>query len=381
MDVNLPPVDSAGLGDAYAHGVIPRLDLAADAADLTTALVAVPSVHPGEGPLADAVAAALGECAHLRVDRHGNSVVARTDRSAPLRVIVAGHLDTVPGAPDQRTERTPGSVYGLGAADMKSGVAIALRLAAALTEPVHDLTFIFYDGEEVAERHNGLGALSRVHPEWLTGDLAILMEPSAAGVEAGCQGTAVMEVRLVGVRAHVARWWRGDNAIHRSADVLDAVRGYVPRQPVIDGLGYREALQVVGIAGGVATNVVPDEAVITLNHRFAPDRTLAEAVAHVSAVLEASAPGAAVRLIDGRDGALPGLSSPLIGDFLDAVRVSPRPKLGWTDVARFARLGMPALNYGPGDPQVAHTAQEHVPVRDLHEVESGLRRFLTGEVS
>lgn len=355
----------------------PPLDLTAEAADLTAALVAVPSVHPAEGPLADAVADALRSLGHLRIDRHGNTVIARTDLGAPLRIILAGHLDTVPGAPDQRTERTEAAVYGLGAADMKAGVAIALRLAAALTEPACDLTFIFYDGEEVAEHHNGLGALSRSHPEWLTGDLAILMEPSAAGVEAGCQGTAVIEVRLGGVRAHVARWWRGDNAIHRSADVLDAVRGYVPRQPVIDGLSYREALQVVGISGGVATNVVPDEAVVTVNHRFAPDRTLAEAVAHITGVLEAAVPGAAVRLIDGREGALPGLSAPLVGDFLDAVRVSPRPKLGWTDVARFAQLGIPALNYGPGDPQVAHTAAEHVAVRDLHEVECGLRRFLT----
>lgn len=353
------------------------LDLAAEAADLTAALIDVPSVHPGEGPLADAVAAALAGLGHLRLDRHGNTVVARTQAGCPTRVILAGHLDTVPGAPGQRTGATADSVYGLGAADMKSGLAVALRLAAHLDQPRRDLTFVFYDGEEVEERHNGLGALVRAHPEWLAGDLAILMEPSRAGVEAGCQGTAVLEVRVPGRRAHVARWWRGDNAIHTSADVLAAVRGFLPRQPVIDGLPFREALQVVGISGGVASNVVPDEATLTVNHRFAPDRTLGAAVAEASALLEAAVPGVSVRLVDGREGALPGLSAPLVAEFCATVGAVPRPKLGWTDVARFAQLGMPALNFGPGDPEVAHSADEHVRRADLRSVEEALRGFLT----
>ncbi|HZE67604.1 MAG TPA: succinyl-diaminopimelate desuccinylase [Sporichthyaceae bacterium] len=349
------------------------LDLSLDGPALAADLVARPSISGTEGPLADAVEKALRSLPHLTVDRDGDAVVARTQRGKAERVVIAGHLDTVPAAGNLSARVEADRLYGLGACDMKGGVAVALRLAATLTDPARDVTYVFYDNEEVAAELNGLGRLARTHPDWLTADFAVLMEPSNAGVEAGCQGTLRVEVTARGVRAHSARAWRGENAIHGAGEILDRLRAYEPRRPMVDGLEYREGLSAVFVRGGVAGNVIPDECVVTVNHRFAPDRSAEQALDHVREVFD----GFEVACLDIAPGALPGLARPAAAAFLAATGRPPAPKFGWTDVARFSELGVPAVNYGPGDPSLAHAAGEYVELREIRECEERLRTWLS----
>jgi succinyl-diaminopimelate desuccinylase len=222
--------------------VNPGLDLDLDGAALTAQLVDIPSVSGDEGPLADAVESALRSREHLTVHRDGNVIVARTMLGRPQRVILAGHLDTVPlaGNLPSRTERS--RLYGCGTTDMKSGVAVQLRLAADVTSPVRDVTYVFYDCEEVAADRNGLLRLSRSNPELLAGDFAVLMEPTTGEIEGGCQGTLRAEITAAGKRAHTARSWMGRNAIHQAGPILDVLRGYTAREPDVDGLRYHEGL-------------------------------------------------------------------------------------------------------------------------------------------
>jgi len=352
---------------------VPALDLTADIVSLTAALVDIPSESLDEQVIADAVEAALRELPHLEVVRDGHTIVARTSLGRPQRVVIAGHLDTVPANGNLPSRLEDGILHGLGTCDMKGGVAIALQMAATVPEPVRDVTYVFYDGEEIAAEFNGLGRLARERPELLAGDFAILMEPSNAGVEAGCQGTMRADIRTTGERAHTARAWMGSNAIHALAPVLDGLNAYVPRTVDIDGLTYREGLNAVAISGGVSGNVVPDEAVVTVNYRFAPDRSEEQAHQHLQETFE----GFGLTITDSAPGALPGLSHPAAAAFVEAVGGEVNPKFGWTDVAQFTLLGVPAVNYGPGDPTFAHKADEHVPVEHLHRVRDRLEKWLT----
>lgn len=355
------------------------LDLTSDPVELTAQLVDIPSVSGSEDAIATAVESALREQApHLEVVRNQQAVLARTDLGRASRVVLAGHLDTVPVNDNLPVRRTGSGdeevLHGCGTADMKSGVAVMLHAAATLADPKYDLTFVFYDCEEVEAERNGLGRIERELPEWLDGDLAVVCEPSNAVIEAGCQGTMRIEIELTGTRAHTARAWMGENAIHAAQPVLQRLVDYVPRQPVIDGLQYHEGLQAVRIDGGVAGNVVPDRCVVTVNHRFAPDRTLAEAEAHLREVFS----GFDITVVDAAPAARPGLIEPAARELVAASEGEPVAKLGWTDVARFAARGLPAVNFGPGSPTVAHTKQEHVSAADIRRCSEVLKRFLAG---
>jgi succinyl-diaminopimelate desuccinylase len=350
-----------------------QLDLFADAAELTAQLVDIESVSGAEGPIADAIEAALRALPHLTVDRDGHAVVARTSLGLAERVILAGHIDTVPVAGNLPSRAEQGVLHGCGTTDMKAGVAVQLRLAATVPAPARDVTYVFYDCEEVETERNGLLRLSRRRPELLAGDFAVLMEPTGDVVEGGCQGTLHAEIRASGKRAHSARSWRGRNAIHEAAGILDVLRGYQACQPQIDGLAYHEGLNAVAISGGVAMNVIPDECVVTVNFRFAPDRSAADAQAYIRDMFS----GWDVRVTDAVGGARPGLTEPAAASFVAAVGGTPRAKLGWTDVARFEALGIPAVNFGPGDPQLAHTRDEHIEIAAIAECEARTRRWLT----
>ena len=348
------------------------LDLNRDVVSLTADLVDVPSESFNELPLANAVEAALRQCEHLAVSRVGNTIIAKTELGRRERVVIGGHLDTVPAHDNLPHRLTDERLYGLGACDMKGGVAVALRLAQDVTDAAYDVTYLFYDCEEVASEHNGLAKLALSSPEHLAADFAILMEPSNAQVEAGCQGTLRFEVRARGVRSHSARSWMGDNAIHNAAEILERLNRYHAREVDVDGLMYREGLNAVAITGGVAGNVIPDDCTVTINYRYAPNRSADEAVAHAEEVFE----GFDVVVVDNAPGAMPGLRDEAVQQFVEAVGEPAHPKFGWTDVARFSVLGIPALNYGPGDPSLAHTQGEFVPVADLHRCEDALRSWL-----
>ncbi|MGZ4504531.1 MAG: succinyl-diaminopimelate desuccinylase [Nocardioidaceae bacterium] len=348
------------------------LDLSVDAVTLTENLVNLESVSGNEKEIADAVEGALRALGHLEVSRHGNNVVARTSLGRAERVVIAGHLDTVPLNDNLPARRDEKLLHGLGACDMKGGCAVALRIAATVPEPNRDLTFVFYECEEVEAERNGLGHLARDVPELLEADFAILMEPSDGVVEAGCQGTMRVDVTTHGERAHSARSWTGSNAIHAAAEVLARLQAYEPRTPVIDGLEYHEGLNAVFVSGGVAGNVLPDRCVVSVNYRFAPDRSEAEALAHMREVFD----GFDLEVTDTSPGALPGLTVPAAAAFLEAVGGTANPKFGWTDVSRFSALGVPAVNFGPGDPHLAHKQEEFVPLEQIRSVEAQLRTWL-----
>jgi succinyl-diaminopimelate desuccinylase len=349
------------------------LNLTDDPVALTPALVDVASVSGDEQRITDLVEEALRKTP-LEVLRDGNVVIARSHLGRAQRVLMAGHLDTVPIADNVPSRRDGDRLFGCGTSDMKSGDAVLLHLAATLVEPAYDVTYLLYDNEEVEAEKNGLNRTAATRRDWLDADLAILMEPTNGQVEAGCQGTLRAAVTVPGRRAHSARGWLGGNAIHAAAPLLTTLVRYDAREVDIDGCVYREGLNAVSITGGVAGNVVPDECTVVVNLRFAPDRSEAQALEHVREVLSPYE----VTLLDSAPGALPGLTAPAAAHFIAAVGERPVAKYGWTDVARFAAMGIPAVNFGPGDPNLAHTREESVEVALISRCADVLRRYLTG---
>lgn len=356
---------------------MPQLDLTATSVDLTRTICDIPSVSGEETTLADLIAEAITALPHLEVHRDGDTIVARTNLGRAQRVVIAGHIDTVPINDNVPTRAVAIDgvpfLWGRGTVDMKAGVAVQLKLAAELTDPRVDITWMWYDHEEVDADLNGLTRLARSRPDLFAGDFAILGEPSNGQVEGGCNGNLRAIVRTHGVRAHSARAWIGENAIHKVAPVLARLAEYRPREVPVDGLVYREGLNAVRISGGVAGNVIPDLCEIEVNYRFAPSRSAEDAQQHVRDVFA----GFEVEVVDIAAGARPGLDAPLAQDFVAAVGAEPRPKYGWTDVARFSAMGVPAVNYGPGDPHLAHHDEERVPLAQIDDVERGLRAWLS----
>lgn len=344
---------------------------------LFRAIVDIESVSRNERELADQVEATLRGCPHLTILRDGNAVMARTDLGRDERVIIAGHLDTVP-VDDNLPSTVSGTgdqtiVYGRGTCDMKGGVAVMIWLAQRLSAPNRDVTWIFYDCEEIEETANGLRRLAANHPDWLKADLAVLMEPTSAQIEGGCQGTMRFDITTTGVAAHSARSWLGHNAIHDIVEVLERVRGFEARQIEVDGLVYREGLNATLISGGLASNVVPPSCTVQINYRFAPDKSGEQALELMTELFD----GWTLELRNLSPAARPGLDEPAAAAFVEAVGGEPRPKYGWTDVARFASLGMPAVNFGPADAGKAHAIDEQCPVADLDACVHALQRWLT----
>ena len=349
-------------------------DVSIGVVELARELVDIESVSGNEAHLADRVEATLRSAPHLEVVRVGNTVAARVQCGCDTRVIIAGHLDTVPVEGLLPARREGGQLWGRGAVDMKAGLASHLILALELDSPRVDVTWIFYDQEEVAADRNGLGHFAKAHPEWMSADFAVLGEPSNAGVEGGCNGTLRMTLRAHGKTAHSARPWMGENAIHALATALVALQAFEPETRDVDGLSYRESLSAVGISGGIAGNVVPDRAELTVNFRFAPDRSVADAVSYVEALF----PGFDHEVTDSSPGARPGLNHPLAQSLVEASRPPATPKYGWTDVARFSEMGIPAVNFGPGDAQLAHSAEERVAESEIEAAHQTLRSRLSG---
>jgi succinyl-diaminopimelate desuccinylase len=353
---------------------VPTLDLHQDPVDLTQVLCDIESVSGDERTIADAVESALQPLLHLTVSRFGDAVVARTELGRAERVVLAGHLDTVPLAatPNLPTWYEGDLLHGRGTCDMKGGVAVQLALAARLAEPRHDLTFVFYDGEEVESERNGLGRVAREAPELLAADFAVLLEPTSARVEGGCNGTIRVDVTTHGKAAHSARAWMGDNAIHAAGGVLNRLAAYETQDVEVEGLVFRESLNAVLVHGGVAGNVIPDRCVVTVNYRFAPSKTVEDAEQHLRDLFT----GYDVEVTDAAGGARPGLDRPMAKAFVETVGHEAGPKYGWTDVARFSGLGVPAVNYGPGDPLKAHADDEHVPVDEIRKCLQVLETWL-----
>ena len=351
----------------------PALDLTQDVVALTGAIVDIESVSGNEKPLADAIERELRALEKFEVIRCGDAVLARTESGKDRRIVFAGHIDTVPVAENLPSHIEGGRIYGCGTSDMKAGDAVMLRLAATLDDPAYDVTYIFYDNEEVAADKNGLGRVAREYRHWLYGDLAIVMEPTDGVLEAGCQGTMRARVSTKGLRAHSARSWLGDNAIHKAAEILARLHAYQSETHVIDGMAYREGLNAVRIDGGVAGNIIPDECSVHVNFRYAPDRSSEDAEAFVRTFFD----GFDVEITDNSPAAMPALSDPLMQEFVDFVATPITAKYGWTDVSRFSAFKIPAINYGPGEPNLAHKPEESAQTHLIEESERILRSFLT----
>lgn len=353
-----------------------NLNLAGDVAELTRELVDIESVSGNESHIADAIEKALSSYQHLSITRDGNAVVAMTNLGLAQQVVIAGHIDTVPVADNLPSKlmsfEREQVIWGRGAVDMKAGVAVMLKLAAELTAPLMDLVWVFYDQEEIEASKNGLGRLVENHPELIRGNFAILCEPTAATIEGGCNGTMRIELALSGIKAHSARPWMGSNAIHKLGGVLSVLNAYIPEEIEVEGLVYRESLNAVMVSGGVATNVIPDQASLILNYRFAPSRSVAQAAEYLRNLLS----DFDFTVVDSAAGARPGMNSPEAKAFVEAVAAPVNPKYGWTDVARFSEMGIPSVNYGPGDPNKAHADDENVPASQIYACEAGLRKFL-----
>lgn len=344
----------------------------------TAELVAVASESLDEAKLADQVEAELRGIEGLTVDRVGDNVVARTTQGRDTRLVLAGHLDTVPANGNAEPRIEGDTLWGLGSADMKGGLAVMLTLAHEVPAPAVDVTYVFYVGEEIASVHNGLGHLFRDRPDLVAGDVALLGEPTDALIEAGCQGSMRVAITLTGHRAHTARPWMGRNAIHRAGALLTALASYESRRPVLDGCEFRESVEAVAIEGGVAGNVVPDRVTVTVNVRFAPDRSAEQAEADLRALVgDVLEPDDDWKVVDVAIAAPPGLDHPILAALRDGGALGVRAKLGWTDVARFAAAGIPAANFGPGDPTLAHTPEERVERTSLDTTYRAVRALLT----
>ena len=353
-----------------------KLNLLGDVAELTRQLCDIESVSGNEAQIADAIEQALAPFSHLSVVRDGNAIVASTKLGRAKQVVIAGHIDTVPVAENLPTKlmsfEREQVIWGRGTVDMKAGVAVMLKLAAEITDPAFDVVWVFYDQEEIEASKNGLGRLVKNHPELIKGSFAILCEPTSATIEGGCNGTMRVEISLSGIKAHSARPWMGSNAIHKIGGVLNILNAYIPEEIDVDGLVFRESLNAVLVSGGIASNVIPDSATVTVNYRFAPSRSIEQATDYLKTVFA----DYELRVIDSASGARPGMNSPEAQAFVAAVKASVSPKFGWTDVARFSEMGIPSVNYGPGDPNKAHADDENVPASHIYACEAGLRNFL-----
>ena len=345
-------------------------------------IMAVYSVSDAEGPLTDRVERFLKRYPHLQVHRDGDTIVDTVPvlDNFPPKWLAPGD----PLIDKDVAEMYPGTpvMWGRGATDMKASDAVLLYLAATLTDSKVDLTFVFYDHEEVAAEYNGLGRVVEDHPDWIQGDFAIIGEPTSCGIEAGCNGTMRFDVIANGVAAHSARAWMGDNAIHKAAEILNRLVAHKDEAVDVDGLIYQEGLNATLISGGNGTNVIPSECRVHVNYRFAPDKTLAEAKALMigegaeSELGNGEHPatggffhGFDIEMRDESPSARPGMSDPLVQSLVKLVEErtgrQPLAKLGWTDVARFSQLGVPAVNLGAGSPLLAHKNNEQVPNSDL----------------
>ncbi len=366
-------------------GVIPSAKPSSqhDLLGLTRDLVAIPSLSHHEAKLADWIEQTLSPCNWLKIDRVENNVVARTHLGRSSRVIIAGHLDTVPPNTNATALIKDDVLWGVGSADMKGGLAVMVDLACSVSNPQMDVTWCFYTCEEVSRTESGLARLWEIRPDLLAADAAILGEPTSCRIEAGCQGTLRAVIRMGGVRAHSARPSTGCNAIHRLGPILETIVRWNGRRVTIDGCEFVEQLQAVSVNGGVAGNVIPDEAALTINYRFAPDKDLDSAVSFLKDLfgdLIDPEKRDSFEVIDEANGALPKLDHPILASLVDITKSAPRAKLGWTDVASFWEHQIPATNYGPGDPLLAHHKEERIDRESLELANTTLRRLLNSKI-
>lgn len=340
-------------------------------------LCSIPSPIGEERVLCDEVQDRLAKlplAAPIR--RYGDSIVVPLSRgTGGPRIALAGHLDTV------RTENGPARIegdrcFGAGSSDMKSGLAVMMMIAECKEKFPCDLTLVFYAREEGPFAENELGPVLEGDPELRHVDLAVCLEPSDNRLHLGCTGSIHATVTFEGKTAHSARPWEGQNAIYAAADFLKELSARAPRESHIDGLVYRTVTTATQARdGGRGRNVVPDRFVLNVNHRFSPDTSLADAQAEVTSLVEGRAK---IEFTDLSPAALPNRNHPLVKKLVDAGVRGVERKQAWTDVARFFALGIPAVNFGPGENAQAHQKNESTSLALVHEGLEIMLRWLRG---
>lgn len=355
---------------------LPQPPAGADVVELTRWLCSVASPIGEEAHLCDEVLArARSWRPAAEPVRVLNSIaVPLTRGTGGPRVVLAGHLDTVRTQHDGPTRIEGDRLFGAGAADMKSGLALMIAAAEdASSRPRADLTLVFYSREEGPFAENELGPLLAQHPELARADLAICLEPSYSKLQLGCIGSIHAKVTTRGRTCHSARPWEGKNAIHGAWTLLRDLDAREPVETTIDGMKYRAVMSATLANGGRGRNVIPDAFELNVNYRFLPSTSLAEAEAELRAFFGDRAD---VELIDRSPSAPPHRSHPLVEKLIAAGVKGVEPKQAWTDVARFAELGVAAVNWGPGDQGEAHQRNESTSVAGLLEGYQILRAFL-----
>jgi succinyl-diaminopimelate desuccinylase len=337
-------------------------------------LVNIPSVSRHEQRLTAWIAERVAALPHLRVAHRQEDAIAFGPPGRP-DVVLAGHSDTVPEQGNLPGRLEDGQVHGLGAADMKGSLAVMLALAAELDRlaPRVRPLFVVFGREELPAEESVLEGLFTSCPAILEARLAVMMEPTANRLEAGCLGNIKAALEFRGVAAHSARPWLGVNAIHEAVRGLRQVVDVEPHEVVLNGLTFREVVSVTEIAGGVANNVIPDRVVCGLNFRYAGHRSPAGAEARLR---ELVGPAGELRVLSNSPSAPVAVDNPLLRRLREAGDLPVEPKQAWTPVAEFAAHGLDAVNFGPGDPRLAHRRDERVSVDAMSATLAVLRRFL-----
>lgn len=347
--------------------------------ELTKDLIQINSVSGNEKQLVDKLENHLKSFSHLKLTRISNTLVAECKKPETAQIILAGHVDTVPPASNETVKIVGNTLYGLGACDMKGGIAVMIKLAESAKDFNVSTRFIFYESEEVEINKNGLQLLSRRQPELLKADGAILLEPTNSQLELGCQGVLLFNIQVKGVKAHAARPWKGVNSITRAPKIIESVKSFPKKKVMLEGVCYKESLEPVKFNSGSATNVIPDLAEITLSYRFAPDKSAdiaqAEIFSHFKHVLDNSL-GDNIVILEARNGAYPASKSGIFKQLFELTSNKVSAKLGWTDVAFFSENQTVAVNFGPGDPQLAHSPDEKLEKGELEQSYKILTQFL-----
>jgi succinyl-diaminopimelate desuccinylase len=338
-------------------------------------LCKIPSPIGEEAELCTAVADRVGKVPLASaVRRYGNSIVVPLTRgTGGPHVALVGHLDVVRTDHDAPPRIEGDKLYGPGASDMKSGLALMLDVAERGARPNVDLTLVFYAREEGPFVENELGPVLEQDDELRAASIAVCLEPSDNRLQLGCAGSVHGNVRFHGRTSHSARPWEGENAIHKAAPFLTRLAALSPRRSQIDGLEWAAVTSATLAKAGRARNIIPDLFEINVNHRFGPDRTLEQAKAHL---VELASPEGEVIFVDEAPPALPFRKHPLVEALAASGVVSVEPKQAWTDVARFSALGVPAVNFGPGVNSQAHQRNEWTSLRLLAGGRDILMRWL-----
>lgn len=365
-------------GQMSTHPSAPATDTARRLAQTTLALVDTESISRNEGAIVEVVAAMIDTRVPVLAEDDSLFYAPTRMEGRPL-VVFAGHLDTIPPLDNLPGRIENGAVHGLGASDMKGSLAVMIELIRRLDseqpEVAIDAAFLFFAREELPLDASPISGLLEASAALRDAHLVVVMEPTANEIQLGCLGNLNADVTFEGSSSHSARPWLGNNAIHRAIQALQTVAASSAKEVTVDGLSFFEVVNVTGITGGIARNVIPDEVTCHLNFRYAPNQSAEEAEQRLRSLV---GHGASVEIVGNAPPGRVATDNPLVGRLRVSSGAAVGPKQAWTNVAEFSAVGIDAVNFGPGVPEYAHRADEQVSIDALVQSLSSLERFVVG---